>query len=108
MKYELKRAQIFAVNLTTGLHAEFGFFNCLAALLISISKLKAACGVTGQVFMIFATNPPHRPDSKGQSRLPDCMNLSCPVGTKALHPIFADRRTRTGSVLKQFAGEGLT
>ena len=33
MKYESqKRSQIFVVNLTTGLHAEFGFFNCLAAL----------------------------------------------------------------------------
>ena len=31
MKYELKRSQIFVVSLTTGLHAEFGFFNCLAA-----------------------------------------------------------------------------
>ena len=58
--------------------------------------------------MILATQPPHRPNSKGQYWLPDCMVQSRPVRTKALYPIFADRRTRTGSVLKQFAGEGLT
>jgi|GEM_PF-5335206 len=63
---------------------------------------------THQVFMIFATKPPHRPDSNGYRWLPDCMEESRPVRTKALYPIFADRRTRTGSVLKQFAGEGLT
>ena len=46
--------------------------------------------------------------SKGHCWLPDCMGKSRPVRTKALYPIFADRRTRTGSVLKQIAGEGLT
>ena len=58
--------------------------------------------------MILGANPPHRPNSKGHRWLPDCMEKSRPVRTKALYPIFADRRTRTGSVLKQFAGEGLT
>ena len=55
-----------------------------------------------------AKNPPPRPDSKGHRWLPDSMEKGRPVRTKALYPIFADRRTRTGSVLKQFAGEGLT
>jgi hypothetical protein len=58
--------------------------------------------------MILGANLPHRPNSKGQSRLSEIMEESRPVRTKALYPIFADRRTRTGSVLKQFAGEGLT
>jgi hypothetical protein len=58
--------------------------------------------------MILASIPPHRPESNGYSWLPDCMVQSRPVRTKALYPIFADRRTRTGSVLKQIAGEGLT
>ena len=58
--------------------------------------------------MILAANPPHRPHSKGHRWLPDYMEESRPVRTKALYPIFADRRTRTGSVLKQLAGEGLT
>tara|TARA_B110000003_G_scaffold255247_1_gene271867 strand:- start:2939 stop:3145 length:207 start_codon:yes stop_codon:yes gene_type:complete len=52
-------------------------------------------------------NPPHRPDSKGHCWLPDFMEESRPVRTKALYPIFADRRTRTDSVLKQIAGEGV-
>jgi len=51
---------------------------------------------------------PHRPESKRHRWLPDCMEESRPVRTKALYPIFAGRRTRTGSVLKQFAGKGLT
>jgi hypothetical protein len=58
--------------------------------------------------MISAEQPPYRPESKGHSRLPDYMEKGRPVRTKALYSIFADRRTRTGSVLKQFAGEGLT
>ena len=60
-----------------------------------------------QATMFFTKSTP-RPDSKGHRWLPDCMEESRPVRTKALYPIFADRRTRTGSVLKQFAGEGLT
>jgi hypothetical protein len=55
-----------------------------------------------------AANPPYYPDSKRHSWLPDCMVQSRPIRTKALYPIFADRRTRTESVLKHFAGEGLT
>ena len=82
MKYELKRSQIFVVNLTTDLHAEFGFFNCLAALLISISQLKAACGESVHVPMILAANPPHHPESKRHRTLPDCMEESRPVGTQ--------------------------
>jgi hypothetical protein len=73
MKYELKRSQIFVVNLTTGLHAEFGFFNCLAALLISMSKSKAACGESVQVVMILATNPPHHPTAPTAKGTAGCL-----------------------------------
>ena len=57
--------------------------------------------------MILGANPPYNPNSKGYRWLPDCMNLSRPVRTKALYPIFADRRTRTVSALKQLSNIGL-
>ena len=65
-------------------------------------------GVTPIFHNFITANPPHRPHSKGPRWLPDWMEESRPVRTKALYPIFADRRTRTGTVLKQLAGEGLT
>jgi hypothetical protein len=58
--------------------------------------------------MIFSRKSTPPPNSKGHCWLPDYMEESRPVRTKALYPIFADRRTRTESVLKQIAGEGLT
>jgi hypothetical protein len=58
--------------------------------------------------MIFESQIHPTADGKGPRWLPDCMVQSRPVRKKALYPIFADRRTRTGSVLKQLAGEGLT
>ena len=79
-----------------------------------VNAFAISAGIALQSFVLrprphdFNRNPPHRPDSKRHRWLPDSMEESLPARTKALYPIFADRRTRTGSVLKQIAGEGFT